>query len=315
MKEFDKLFESILSETSRGNVPRIDHDDKATMYGAPVDKLVKNTKELDAKYGKPEPKPKGEAKEAPRGKHYKRDGRLYKNGHSSDGNPEGGPRLNSDPTYKNPNESKVAERTEYPQKAPKGKSFVKSGPRKGQRSNVPAARSDSDNYVRMNPNHYTPGGFSEKTMPEKQKVDKKKKKNPRARVKFDPVSGTYYVPRKMPESYVQEDGHTDISSVNKQIHTALKALVTIKDQIGKMSCGDDLPTWWMNKIAIAIDKLDSMADYLDATVPESIDQLDEKKKKADRCKRKADSVYGKKTSAYKSGAIVRCRQGKIWKKK
>ena len=35
----------------------------------------------------------------------------------------------------------------------------------------------------------------------------------------------------------------------------------------------------------------------------------------DRCKRKADSVYGKKTSAYKSGAIVRCRDGKIWRKK
>ena len=35
----------------------------------------------------------------------------------------------------------------------------------------------------------------------------------------------------------------------------------------------------------------------------------------DRCKRKADQVYGKKTSAYKSGAIVRCRSGKIWKKK
>ena len=40
-----------------------------------------------------------------------------------------------------------------------------------------------------------------------------------------------------------------------------------------------------------------------------------KKKKADRCKRKADSVYGKKTSAYKSGAIVKCRKGMIWKKK
>ena len=35
----------------------------------------------------------------------------------------------------------------------------------------------------------------------------------------------------------------------------------------------------------------------------------------DRYKRKADQVYGKKTSAYKSGAIVRCRKGKIWKKK
>ena len=307
MKEFDKLFESILSETSHGNVPRIDHDDKATMYGAPVDKLVKNTKELDAKYGKPEPKPKGEAKEAPRGKHYKKGSdRLYKNGHSSDGNPEGGPRLNSDPTYKNPNESKVLER-EYPAKAPKGDSFIKGGPRDGQPSRVDSRTSTTDKYVRTHKNPTTTHAK-----------------------KFG----------KREESYIQEDGHTDISSVNKQVHTALKALVTIKDQIGKMSCGDDLPTWWMNKIAIAIDKLDSMADYLDATVPESKEeeadekeekkkkrlkykwstrakkyQLDEKKKKADRCKRKADSVYGKKTSAYKSGAIVRCRQGKIWKKK
>ena len=44
--------------------------------------------------------------------------------------------------------------------------------------------------------------------------------------------------------------------------------------------------------------------------------LDEKKKKKkDRCHRKADSVYGTKTSAYKSGAIVRCRKGEIWSAK
>ena len=43
--------------------------------------------------------------------------------------------------------------------------------------------------------------------------------------------------------------------------------------------------------------------------------LEEKKKKRDRCLRKADQVYGKGTSAYKSAAAVRCRQGKIWKKK
>lgn len=43
--------------------------------------------------------------------------------------------------------------------------------------------------------------------------------------------------------------------------------------------------------------------------------LSEKTVKRDRCLRKADSVYGKKTSAYKSGAVVRCRKGKIWKKK
>jgi len=38
----------------------------------------------------------------------------------------------------------------------------------------------------------------------------------------------------------------------------------------------------------------------------------EEKKKEDRCKRIADRRYDK-PSAYKSGAIVRCRQGKIWK--
>ena len=35
-------------------------------------------------------------------------------------------------------------------------------------------------------------------------------------------------------------------------------------------------------------------------------------KKEDRCKRIADRRYDK-PSPYKSGAIVRCRQGKIWK--
>ena len=38
----------------------------------------------------------------------------------------------------------------------------------------------------------------------------------------------------------------------------------------------------------------------------------EEKKKADRCKRIADRKYDK-PSAYKSGAIVRCRKGEIWK--
>ena len=38
----------------------------------------------------------------------------------------------------------------------------------------------------------------------------------------------------------------------------------------------------------------------------------EEKKKADRCKRIADRKYNK-PSAYKSGAIVRCRKGNIWK--
>jgi len=51
----------------------------------------------------------------------------------------------------------------------------------------------------------------------------------------------------------------------------------------------------------------------DMNITQLIEQiLLEEKKKADRCKRIADRRYDK-PSAYKSGAIVRCRQGKIWK--
>ena len=42
---------------------------------------------------------------------------------------------------------------------------------------------------------------------------------------------------------------------------------------------------------------------------------EKKKKMKDRCHRCADQSYGTKTSAYKSGAMVKCRQGKIWKGK
>ena len=62
-------------------------------------------------------------------------------------------------------------------------------------------------------------------------------------------------------------------------------------------------------------------DYISTPLSEVRDiievMIDEKKKKKkkDRCHRKADQVYGTKTSAYKSGAIVKCRKGMIWKKK
>jgi hypothetical protein len=45
---------------------------------------------------------------------------------------------------------------------------------------------------------------------------------------------------------------------------------------------------------------------------EAIQSILEKKKKRDRCLRIADRKF-KKPSAYKSGAVVRCRKGNIWK--
>jgi hypothetical protein len=43
------------------------------------------------------------------------------------------------------------------------------------------------------------------------------------------------------------------------------------------------------------------------------EELNEEKKKGDRCVRIAKRKYHKWPSAYASGAVVKCRQGKIWK--
>ena len=60
--------------------------------------------------------------------------------------------------------------------------------------------------------------------------------------------------------------------------------------------------------------LTEVRDIIEIMLEDLSTNLDEKKKKKkDRCHRKADSVYGTKTSAYKSGAIVKCRKGMIWK--
>ena len=62
--------------------------------------------------------------------------------------------------------------------------------------------------------------------------------------------------------------------------------------------------------------LSEVKDIIKVMLEDLSSNLNEKKKKKkDRCHRKADSVYGSKTSAYKSGAIVKCRKGMIWKKK
>jgi len=62
--------------------------------------------------------------------------------------------------------------------------------------------------------------------------------------------------------------------------------------------------------------LTEVRDIIEVMLEDLSTNLNEKKKKKkDRCHRKADSVYGTKTSAYKSGAIVKCRKGMIWKKK
>tara|TARA_R110000782_G_scaffold473_1_gene1470 strand:- start:170 stop:2014 length:1845 start_codon:yes stop_codon:yes gene_type:complete len=75
-----------------------------------------------------------------------------------------------------------------------------------------------------------------------------------------------------------EDGHTDVASALNGVKVARSALDKMETELGKMTPEGELPSWWTNKVAIAVDKLDGMADYLDTQV-EVLDKEDEPKVK------------------------------------
>jgi len=66
------------------------------------------------------------------------------------------------------------------------------------------------------------------------------------------------------EENIQESGHTDVASMKTQVQIAMDALQKMQMNLGKLTDEDDLPTWWTNKVATAVNKLDGMADYIDA---------------------------------------------------
>ena len=74
---------------------------------------------------------------------------------------------------------------------------------------------------------------------------------------------------------IQESGHDDVASAKNQVKVAMSALQKMETELGKLKDEDSLPTWWTNKVAVSVDKLDGMADYLDTQVEEV--ELDEKR--------------------------------------
>ena len=75
------------------------------------------------------------------------------------------------------------------------------------------------------------------------------------------------------KEYLTEDGHTDVASIKNQVKIAMGALQKMNTELSKLPDDGELPTWWTNKVAIAVDKLDGMADYLDTQVEEVINNL------------------------------------------
>ena len=63
-----------------------------------------------------------------------------------------------------------------------------------------------------------------------------------------------------------EDGHTDVISAKNKVKIAMKALNIMNQELNKLNDEDDLPSWWTDKVAIAVNNIDDMSDYLDMKV-------------------------------------------------
>ena len=71
---------------------------------------------------------------------------------------------------------------------------------------------------------------------------------------------------KLDPKELSEDGHTDVASAKNKVKIAVKALMTMQMELDKLPNEAMLPSWWTDKVAIAVDNLDGMADYLDSKV-------------------------------------------------
>ena len=103
-----------------------------------------------------------------------------------------------------------------------------------------------------------------------------------------------------------EDGHTDVQSMKNKVKVAMSALQKMQGELDKLGDEESLPTWWTNKVATAVSRLDDMSDYLDTQVEEF--QLDEKiaglVKKADKSGMPygiLKKVYDRGMAAWKTG--------------
>ena len=78
------------------------------------------------------------------------------------------------------------------------------------------------------------------------------------------------------DEILTENGHTDVASMKTKVAIAYKALEKMQSELSKLGDEDDLPTWWTNKVATAVSRIDDMSDYLDTRVDEEYeDELNE----------------------------------------
>jgi hypothetical protein len=59
---------------------------------------------------------------------------------------------------------------------------------------------------------------------------------------------------------LKEDGHTDVASAVRQCKTTMEDASQMLSKLQDMKPEDSLPSWWMNKIAIAANSMNKLRD-------------------------------------------------------
>ena len=88
-------------------------------------------------------------------------------------------------------------------------------------------------------------------------------------------NNTFREALKQIEVNIREDGHTDVASAVRQCKTAIEDASQMLSKLQGMSPEGDLPSWWMNKIAIAANSMNKLRDYLlvPSTTSEDFDDI------------------------------------------
>jgi hypothetical protein len=78
---------------------------------------------------------------------------------------------------------------------------------------------------------------------------------------------------------VREDGHVDVASAIRQCKTTMEDASQILSKLKGMSAENPLPSWWMNKIAIAANSMNKLRDYLLVpSVDEDFDDINRRRR-------------------------------------
>jgi len=64
------------------------------------------------------------------------------------------------------------------------------------------------------------------------------------------------------KSILNEDGHTDVASAKRKLKLSIEDASQTLKRLESMQSEDSLPSWWMDKVTLAANYLNTSRDYL-----------------------------------------------------